>query len=66
MRWPGLCGLSLALPLALGGLAGCGGGVETGMATKVDQAPLDPGGDEMPNMSGPSTAPPKKRTPKKP
>jgi len=60
MRRFGLCSLVLSLTLTcLGG--GCGGGVETGMATDVNKKTLEPGPpDVQPNMSGPSTAPAKK------
>jgi len=49
-----------ALLLGLAGVSpGCGGGgIEPGMANDLDKQPLDPGGDSVPNMSGPSTAPP--------
>jgi hypothetical protein len=55
--------LSLCLSLSLAALcAGCGGGIEPGMATDVDKKPLDPGPpDVQPNMSGPSTAPAPKK-----
>jgi len=55
MRRFGLCILVLSLACVF---AGCGGGIEPGMATNVDKKPLEPGPDTAPNMSGPSTAAP--------
>lgn len=58
MRRFGLCCLILSLACLC---AGCGGGIEPGMATNPNQTPVDPGPDPLPNMSGPSTAPAAKK-----